>query len=166
MERLNGPRIDPAVFRDVLGRFASGITVVAALDGEEPVGFACQSFASLSLDPPLVMLSVGRTSTSWPRIERAGRFCVNILAEEQQEICAALGARGGRKFAAVPWHTSPHGTVLIDGALATVDCRLADVHEAGDHYIVTGEVADLAARENGRPLLYFRSRYATGSFAT
>ncbi|MEV6836983.1 flavin reductase family protein [Streptomyces sp. NPDC051133] len=165
MERVTGPGTDAAVFRDVLGRFASGITVVAALDGEEPVGFACQSFASLSLDPPLVMLSVGRTSTSWPRIERAGRFCVNILASDQREICAALGARGGRKFADVPWRASPHGGVRIDGALATVECRLADVHEAGDHYIVTGEVTALAAREDGRPLLYFRSRYATGTFA-
>ncbi|MFB7223758.1 flavin reductase family protein [Streptomyces sp. NPDC056227] len=166
MERLTGGRVDAAVFRDVLGRFASGITVVAALDGTEPVGFACQSFASLSLDPPLVMLAVGKTSTSWPRIERAGRFCVNILAEDQKQVCAALGARGGQKFTAVPWRTSAHGTVVIDGALATVDCRLAAVHEAGDHYIVTGEAVDLAAQENGRPLLYFRSRYAAGTFSS
>jgi 3-hydroxy-9,10-secoandrosta-1,3,5(10)-triene-9,17-dione monooxygenase reductase component len=165
VERLTGRQVDAAVFRDVLGRFASGITVVAALDGTEPVGFACQSFASLSLDPPLVMLAVGKTSTSWPRIERAGRFCVNILAEDQKEVCAALGARGGQKFAAVPWRTSAHGTVVIDGALATVECRLAAVHEAGDHHIVTGEVVDLAAQESGRPLLYFRSRYAAGTFA-
>lgn len=158
--------MDAAVFRDVLSRFASGITVVATLDGAEPVGFACQSFASLSLDPPLVMLAVGKTSTSWPRIERAGRFCVNILAEDQRATCVALGRSGADKFADVPWRTSPHGTVVIDGALATVDCRLAAVQEAGDHYIVTGEVVDLAAQENGRPLLYFRSRYATGTFST
>lgn len=170
MERLTERRVrdrqvDADGFRDVLGRFATGITVVAALDGAEPVGFACQSFASLSLDPPLVMLAVGKASTSWPRIERGGRFCVNILAEEQQATCVALGRSGADKFADVPWHTSPHGTVLIDGALATVDCRLATVHEAGDHHIVTGEVVDLAAQENGRPLLYFRSRYATSTFA-
>ncbi|MEU5092739.1 flavin reductase family protein [Streptomyces sp. NPDC021356] len=165
MERLNGPHIDPAVFRDVLGRFASGITVVAGLAGGEPVGFACQSFASLSLDPPLVMLAVGKSSTSWPRIERAGRFCVNILAEDQQATCAALGRSGPDKFTDVPWSVTEHGTVRLDGALATVDCRLADVHEAGDHHIVTGEVLDLAAQEGGRPLLYFRSRYATGTFS-
>ncbi|MFF8594490.1 flavin reductase family protein [Streptomyces sp. NPDC015220] len=165
MERLNGPRIAPAVFRDVLGRFASGITVVAGLDAGEPVGFACQSFASLSLDPPLVMLAVGRSSTSWPRIERAGRFCVNILAEDQQATCSALGRSGPDKFTGVPWSVTGHGTVRLDGALATVDCRLADVHEAGDHHIVTGEVLDLAAREDGHPLLYFRSRYATGTFS-
>ncbi|POX57376.1 monooxygenase [Streptomyces sp. Ru71] len=157
--------MDAAVFRDVLGRFASGITVVAGLDDGEPVGFACQSFASLSLDPPLVMLAVGKSSTSWPRIERTGRFCVNILAEDQRDTCAALGRSGPDKFAHIPWSAGAYGTVRIDGALATVDCRLADVHQAGDHYIVTGEVIDLAAQEDGRPLLYFRSRYATGTFA-
>ncbi|MEU6478205.1 flavin reductase family protein [Streptomyces sp. NPDC047017] len=166
MERLNRPRIDAADFRDVLGRFASGITVVAGLDDGEPVGFACQSFASLSLDPPLVMLAVGRTSTSWPRLQRTGRFCVNILAADQQATCAALGRSGPDKFTGVPWSVSDHGTVRIDGALATVDCRLADIREAGDHHIVTGEVLDLAARGDGRPLLYFRSRYATGTFCT
>ncbi|NBE52578.1 flavin reductase family protein [Streptomyces boluensis] len=160
MERL----IDPGAFRDVLGRFASGITVVAGLDGEEPVGFACQSFASLSLDPPLVMLAVGRTSSSWPRIERAGRFCVNILAAEQQEICSALGRSGPDKFANVPWTVSEYGTVRIEGALAAVECELRAVHEAGDHYLATAEVVALDAREDGRPLLYFRSRYAVGAF--
>ncbi|MDI3408795.1 flavin reductase family protein [Streptomyces cavernicola] len=160
MERL----IEPDAFRDVLGRFASGITVVAGLDDGEPVGFACQSFASLSLDPPLVMLAVGRSSSSWPRIERAGRFCVNILAAEQREICARLGRSGPDKFAAVPWSVSEHGTVRIEGALAAVECELRAVHEAGDHYLATAEVVALGAREDGSPLLYFRSRYAVGAF--
>jgi 3-hydroxy-9,10-secoandrosta-1,3,5(10)-triene-9,17-dione monooxygenase reductase component len=164
VERLTGPRIEAADFRDVLGRFASGITVVAALDGGEPVGFACQSFASLSLDPPLVMLAVGKSSTSWPRIERAGRFSVTILAEDQREICAALGRSGPDKFTGVPWNVSEHGTVRIDGALAGVECDLHAVHEAGDHYIVTGRVVGLDARADGRPLLYFRSSYAAGAF--
>ncbi|MFE6224954.1 MULTISPECIES: flavin reductase family protein [unclassified Streptomyces] len=160
MERL----IDPAVFRDVLGRFASGITVVAALDGGEPTGFACQSFASLSLDPPLVMLAVGRSSTSWPRIERAGRFCVNILAEDQRTTCAALGRSGPDKFAGVPWSLGEHGTVRIDGALAFVECALHEVYEAGDHHLVTAHVTALDTGEDRRPLLYYRSRYAVGAF--
>ncbi|MFD4370298.1 flavin reductase family protein [Streptomyces sp. NPDC058486] len=160
MERL----IDPALFRDVLGRFASGITVVAAQDDGEPVGFACQSFASLSLDPPLVMLAVGKSSSSWPRIERAGRFCVNILAEDQRTTCAALGRSGADKFAGVPWSLSEHGTVRIDGALAFVECELHSVLEAGDHHLVTAQVVALDAGEDGRPLLYYRSRYAVGAF--
>ncbi|MER8038200.1 flavin reductase family protein [Streptomyces hydrogenans] len=160
MERL----IDPARFRDVLGRFASGITVVAALDDDAPVGFACQSFASLSLDPPLVMLAVGRSSTSWPRIQSAGRFCVNILAEDQRTTCAALGRSGPDKFADVPWRVSEHGTVRVDGALAHVECVLHEVYEAGDHHLVTAHVVALDAGEDGRPLLYYRSRYAVGAF--
>ncbi|MFI8998485.1 flavin reductase family protein [Streptomyces sp. NPDC053542] len=166
MERLIGrTAVDPAGFRDVLGRFATGITVVAGLDDDgRPAGFACQSFASLSLDPPLVMLAVGKASTSWPRIERTGRFCVNILAGHQREICAALGRSGPDKFAGVPWTEGEHGTVRIDGALAHIECALSTVHEAGDHHLVTAEVLALDAREDGRPLLYFRSRYAVGAF--
>ncbi|WP_033203463.1 MULTISPECIES: flavin reductase family protein [Streptomyces] len=162
MERL----IAPSEFRDVLGRFASGITVVATLDADamEPVGFACQSFASLSLDPPLVMLAVGKSSTSWPRIERAGRFCVNILAEDQRDTCAALGRSGPGKFAGVPWSVGEHGTVRVDGALAHVECELDAVYEAGDHHLVTAQVVALDAGEDGRPLLFFRSRYAVGAF--
>ncbi|MFB7181902.1 flavin reductase family protein [Streptomyces sp. NPDC056257] len=162
MERL----IDPRAFREVLGAFASGITVVAAVgDDGRPAGLACQSFASLSLDPPLVLLCVGRSSTSWPAVQAAGRFGVSILAEEQRAVCEALGRRGGEKFADVGWEASRHGAVHITGALATLDCALETVHEAGDHHLVTARVLALAARDGGAPLLYFRSDYATGAFA-
>lgn len=161
MERL----IDPAAFREVLGAFASGITVVAAAGADgRPAGLACQSFASLSLDPPLVLLCVGKGSSSWPKVEAAGRFGVSILAEEQRPVCEALGRRGEDKFADVDWELSAHGAVRISGALATVDCALESVHEAGDHYLVTARVLELTARDGGSPLLYFRSDYATGAF--
>ncbi|MER6197544.1 flavin reductase family protein [Streptomyces sp. NPDC001586] len=162
MERL----IDPRAFREVLGAFASGITVVAAV-GEDgrPAGLACQSFASLSLDPPLVLLCVGRSSSSWPAVRAAGRFGISILAEEQRAVCEALGRRGGEKFEGVGWEASRHGAVHITGALATLDCALETVHEAGDHHLVTARILGLAARDGGAPLLYFRSDYATGAFA-
>ncbi|CAM5654388.1 monooxygenase [Streptomyces spiroverticillatus] len=157
--------VDPARFRDVLGRFASGITVVAALDeGGDPVGLACQSFASLSLDPPLVLLCVGKNSSSWPKVERARRFGVSILADDQADTCAALGRRGADKFAGVAWERTQNDAVRIKNALATVDCELYAVHEAGDHYVITARVLDLDARPDGSPLLYFRSDYATGVF--
>lgn len=161
MERLN----DPEKFRDVLGRFASGITVVAAL-GEDgtPVGLACQSFASLSLDPPLVLLCVAKSSSSWPKVAEARRFGVSILADDQADTCAALGRKGADKFAEVDWERTESDAVRINNALATVDCELYAVHEAGDHYVITARVLDLAAREDGQPLLYFRSDYATGVF--
>lgn len=160
-----GRPVDPAVFREVLGAFASGITVVAALaDDGRPAGLACQSFASLSLEPPLVLLCVGKGSSSWPTVRAADRFGISILAEEQRPVCEALGKRGEEKFAGVDWETSPHGAVRITGALATVDCALEAVHEAGDHYLVTARVLELTARDGGSPLLYYRSAYATGAF--
>ncbi|MFE3285253.1 flavin reductase family protein, partial [Streptomyces sp. NPDC059233] len=159
------PPVPPASCREVLGTFASGITVVAAVGDEgRPAGLACQSFASLSLDPPLVLLCVGKSSSSWPAVRAAGRFGVSILAEEQREVCQALGRRGGEKFDGVEWELSEHGAVRITGALATVDCALEEVHEAGDHWLVTARILEPAAREGGSPLLYFRSDYATGAF--
>ncbi|WP_330280118.1 flavin reductase family protein [Streptomyces sp. NBC_00569] len=160
-------RLTPDAFRDVLGHFVSGVTVVAALDEDtgEPVGLACQSFASLSLEPPLVLLCVARSSTSWPKVRRAGRFGVSILADDQRAVCAAVGRSGPDKFRDVRWEPAGGGAVRVAGALATVDCELYAVHEAGDHWIVTARVLGLTARDDGRPLLYFRSAYATGEFA-
>jgi hypothetical protein len=95
--------LDQGEFRRVLGNFASGVAVITApgTDGDGPAGFACQSFASLSLDPPLVVFMVGRTSASWPRIARAGVFCANILGADQQELCRAFAVSGADKFAGV-----------------------------------------------------------------
>lgn len=178
MERLTDPApvdaaarvdaaaaVDPVAFREVLGTFASGITVVAAVgpDGR-PAGLACQSFAALSLDPPLVLLCVGKGSSSWPKVRAAGRFGVSILAAEQRAVCEALGKRGEEKFADVGWEPSSHGAVRITGALATADCALEAVHEAGDHHLVIARVLELTARDGGSPLLYYRSNYATGDF--
>ncbi|MFI2188318.1 flavin reductase family protein [Streptomyces sioyaensis] len=155
--------IGPTEFRAAMGQFASGLTVVASLDASgNPVGLACQSFSSLSLDPQLVLVCIGKGSTSWPRIARTGRFSVSILAADQQEVCAALGSRGPDKFQTIPWIATAHGTVRIDGALAAIDCRIHDIYEAGDHLVVIGKVLDLATRQDGDPLLFFRSAFAKG----
>jgi 3-hydroxy-9,10-secoandrosta-1,3,5(10)-triene-9,17-dione monooxygenase reductase component len=143
-----------------MGSFATGVTVVTALDGATPVGFACQAFAALSLDPPLVLFCPGRTSATWPVIERAGRFCANVLADGQQELARRFGISGADKFAGVPWSPSPSGPVL-DGALTWVECAVEAVHEAGDHYLVTGRVTALGPCRAGRPLLFYRGRYAS-----
>lgn len=161
---MSGPE-SGAGFRDVLGRFASGVTVVTSVDGDGvPAGLACQSFASLSLDPPLVMVCVARTSTSWPRIAATGRFAVNVLAEDQREVCRSFAVSGSDKFAGVGWTASPHGTAHLDGALAAIDCAIEDVHEAGDHLIVVGAVRELHDRRDHDPLVYFRGRYAASAF--
>ena len=132
-------------FRQVLGHFCTGVTVITASGAQGPAGFACQAFAALSLVPPLVLFCPGCTSATWPVIERAGRFCANVLADGQQELARRFGTTGTDRFAGVPWSPSPSGPVL-DGVLTWVECAVEAVHEAGDHYLVTGRhAAGLAA---------------------
>lgn len=156
------PAIDGRKFRTVLGQFCTGITVITALDPDgAPIGFACQSFAALSLDPPLVLFCPTKGSRSWAAIEAAGRFCVNVLSEQQQPVCARFGSRETDKFAGVDWHTSELGVPVLDGSLATIECTVDSVVDGGDHYIVIGRVQTLAesATTNGRPLLFYRGQY-------
>jgi 3-hydroxy-9,10-secoandrosta-1,3,5(10)-triene-9,17-dione monooxygenase reductase component len=150
-------------FRDVLGHFATGVTVVTALEEGLPVGFTCQAFASLSLRPPMVVLAPSKSSASWPRIVKAGAFCVNILSDGQEAISMAFAGPRERRFDAVPWHMGAAGTPVIDGSLAWVECALGTVHDAGDHELVTGTVLELGVGEGG-PLIFYRSRY--GRFCT
>lgn len=156
------PAIDGRQFRTVLGQFCTGITVITALDPDgEPIGFACQSFAALSLDPPLVLFCPTKGSRSWAAIETAGKFCVNVLSEEQQPTCARFGSRETDKFAGVGWHTSELGVPVLDDSLATIECTVDSVVDGGDHYIVIGRVHALAesAATGGRPLLFYRGQY-------
>ena len=151
-------------FRDVLGRFASGVTVITGLSGDQPVGMTCQSFSSVSLEPPLVVFVPAKSSRAWPLIHRAGRFCVNFLAADQAGLSNTMASRGTDKFADVSWTPSPEtGSPMLDGALAQVDCTIQSVHEAGDHYVVIGRVVDLISRDEGlqHPLLFFRGEYRT-----
>ena len=149
---------DQARFREVLGHFATGITIVTATDEGEPVGFSCQSFAALSLDPPMVILAPAKSSTSWPRIARAGAFCVNILGEHQEAVCRAFAVSGGNKFDGVDWTPGATGSPLIDGSLATVECTLGAIYEGGDHELVTGHVVDMEIGK-GSPLIFYRSGF-------
>ncbi len=172
--------VGPAEFRAVLGNFASGVTVVTAPpaeggdgeaggdrgDGEAgPAGFACQSFASLSLDPPLVTFMVARTSTTWPRIARAGVFCVNILGAGQGELCRQFAVSGGDKFSGVAHTPAPvTGSPQLAGVPAWIDCRIHAVHTGGDHLIVVGRVEALGAAGEDGPLLFHKGRF--GRLAT
>ena len=154
-------------FRDVLGVFATGVTVVTAMADGKPVGMTCQSFSSVSLEPPLVMFCPARTSRTWPSMRETGHFCVNFLASGQKHVSHGMATRGPGKFEGVGWKPSPiTGSPLIDGVLGWVDCRVEQVHEAGDHYIVVGRVLDLdfgdgtvESPESGVPLLFHRGSY-------
>ncbi|MFE0201183.1 flavin reductase family protein [[Kitasatospora] papulosa] len=158
-------RIAPDEFRRVLGHFCSGLTIVTSLadgpDGDEPVGFTCQSFASLSLEPPLVTFSVARTSTTWPRIEPSGAFCVNILTAGQEALCQSFALRGADRFDGVRWAPGPAtGSPVLAGSLAWADCTLEAVHPGGDHEIVVGRVRAMEVTSaDDTPLLFYRSAF-------
>ena len=154
--------VDEGRFREVLGHFATGVTVVTAMEDGEPVGFTCQAFTSLSLTPPMVALAPAKSSTSWPRIAKAGAFCVNILADTQEALCRAFAVSGGDKFAGVEWHVGSAGTPVLGGALAWVECGLETIHDAGDHELVVGRVRDLGVGR-GSPLVFYRAGF--GGFA-
>ncbi|MFD8213984.1 flavin reductase family protein [Streptomyces sp. NPDC059697] len=160
--------VDQAAFRRVLGNFATGVTVITApgvegeTGGEGPAGFACQSFASLSLDPPLVCFMVGRTSATWPRIARAGVFCVNVLGAHQGELCRGFAVSGADKFAGVVYDAAPvSGSPRLAGAAAWADCTIHAVHTGGDHLIVVGRVDALGASagDDAAPLLFHKGRF-------
>jgi 3-hydroxy-9,10-secoandrosta-1,3,5(10)-triene-9,17-dione monooxygenase reductase component len=145
--------------RDVLGTFATGVAVVTAVS-DGPIGFTCQSFASLSLDPPLVSFAVARTSTTWPRIRAIGRFCVNVLAHDQAGLSLQFARSGADKFAGVAWTPSPFGAPRLAAVSAWIDCDLEAEYDGGDHTIVLGAVRDLGSDPDRHPLIYYRGRYA------
>jgi flavin reductase (DIM6/NTAB) family NADH-FMN oxidoreductase RutF len=149
---------DTGRFREIMGHFATGVTIITAMEDEGPVGFTCQAFASLSLEPPLVVLAPGKNSTSWPRIAQAGAFCVNILAEDQEALCRDFAVSGGDKFAGVGWRIGGNGAPQLEGVLAWLECGLLATHDAGDHELVIGSVEDMGLAR-GRPLVYYRGGF-------
>src|SRR5882724_10697137 len=120
---------------------------------------AVGSFTSVSLNPPLVAFFPDRTSSSWPKIRSVGRFCVNILAADQEQVCRRFASKGENKFEGLSHRMSNRGSPIITGAVAWIDCDLHEVHEAGDHYIVVGLVRDLQIESAGLPLLFFQGGY-------
>lgn len=151
---------DPdATFRRVLGHHATGVVVVTAVEAGEPVGMSVGSFTSVSLRPPLVGFLPDRSSTTWPRIERARAFCANVLAEDQEQLCRAFSRRGVDRFAGVAWRPGGTGAPVLEGVVASVECDLRSVSGAGDHLFVTGYVRALAAVGDRSPLLFLRGGY-------
>jgi flavin reductase (DIM6/NTAB) family NADH-FMN oxidoreductase RutF len=152
--------VDGARFRQVLGHFPTGVTVITAITDAGPVGLAVGSFFSVSLDPPLVAFCAGKSSTSYPKIAEVGHYCVNVLADEQEDICRIFASKGDDKFATIGWRPSPAtGAPVINDVLAWIDCEIHAVHEAGDHYIVIGRVHELEVGHEGGPLVFFRGGY-------
>ena len=152
--------IDGDTFRQVLGHFATGVTVITAAGSDGPVGLAVNSFTSVSLDPPLVAFCAARSSSTWPSIQEAGHFCVNIIAEDQEDVCRVFASKGADRFTTVGWRKATHsGAPVLEQELAWIDCEIDAEHDAGDHIIVVGRVQEVGVERDGKPLVFFRGGY-------
>lgn len=153
--------LDSSNFRRILGHYPTGICAITATQSHGvSAAMIVGSFTSVSLDPPLVAFFPDKGSSSWPKIQACGRFCVNVLADHQEALCRTLSSKDPNKFDGVSHHLSESGLPILDGALAWIECSLEAVHEAGDHYIVIGRVLALDAHHDGAPLLYHKGGYA------
>lgn len=151
--------LDDQAFRDTLGRFASGVTVMTLRDQSGvDRGMTATAFSSLSLDPPLILVCVGKAASIAPSLASATHFAVHVLAADQEALARKFAEKEGDRFGGLSARRGVEGLPLLDGVLATLQCRITARHPGGDHEIVVGEVLD-ASRRDGDPLLYFRGRY-------
>jgi 3-hydroxy-9,10-secoandrosta-1,3,5(10)-triene-9,17-dione monooxygenase reductase component len=151
--------IDPQDLRRVMGHFATGVTIITTTDQDgKPNGLTANAFLSLSLDPPLVLISVDKNATCYACFQLQNGFTVNFLSEDQEEVSRRFATKGIDKFAGLGWRVGNNGAAIIDGALAHVECKISQCYEGGDHTIVIGEI--LEARATGdRPLLFYKGKY-------
>jgi 3-hydroxy-9,10-secoandrosta-1,3,5(10)-triene-9,17-dione monooxygenase reductase component len=151
---------DELSFRTVLSHFATGVTVITALDGDDPIGVSVNSFTSVSLDPPLVLFCIGRNSNTWPRIKAAGHFTVNILNEDQEDVSRVFATKGADRFRRTGWRPGTNGSPILDDCLAYIDCTINAEQQAGDHVIVVGQVRELEVLSPDSPLIFWRGGYS------
>jgi len=154
--------IDPAEFRNVLGHFPTGVTVVTAETSAGPIGVAIGSFASISLDPPLVGFFLGNQSASGLAIEEAGHFCVNILAADQLELCGLMASKAEDKFRNVETSPAPKsGSPMLPEVHAVIDCAVESIVSTGDHNLIVGKVLHLEPHREAPPLVFYKGQYGT-----
>ncbi len=150
---------DQIEFRNALGLFATGITVITSMDGDTPMGLTANSFNSVSLDPPLVLWSMAKSSSMLSAYQKAPGFCIHVLGSDQQELSNRFAGRAEDRFANLDWQKSQLGLPLISGCVAHFECRSEHQYEGGDHIIFVGRVESYAA-DAARPVLgYHRGKY-------
>lgn len=159
--------VNQHIFRNALGRFATGIAVICTTGHGIPYGFACQSFTALSLDPPLVLFCPARTSRAWAVIARTRSCTVSVLSAAQQSVSSIFGSKADGKFDSVNWFGAPEsGNPVIEGCLAWLEVEIQSVIDGGDHEVAIARVQRLGGLDAAdRPLLYFRGRYAQAVFS-
>ncbi|APZ98242.1 flavin reductase [Sphingopyxis sp. QXT-31] len=157
---------DARTFRDALGCFATGVTVVTAIcpDGT-PVGLTANSFTSVSLDPPLLLVCIANNAGSAPYLRDAERFAVNVLQIGQQPTSNRFAGKGEDRFGVTPWEIGEYGTPVLTGSLSSFECSRDAVHDGGDHFILVGRVLKAIFEPRRDPLLYFRGKYRKLHFA-
>ncbi|MFF7311747.1 flavin reductase [Streptomyces sp. NPDC008137] len=159
MSPLVATPADPAVLRQALGCFPSGVTALCALDAGTPVGMVASTFTPVSLEPPLVSVCVQDTSSTWPKLRKRGRLGLSVLAEGQDTICRSLAGRGGDRFADVGWEAYEDGSVYVHGSGLWLGCSLYAEFPGGDHTIVLLEIHGLKAEPDRAPLVFHGSRF-------
>jgi flavin reductase (DIM6/NTAB) family NADH-FMN oxidoreductase RutF/pimeloyl-ACP methyl ester carboxylesterase len=157
---------DARTFRDALGCFATGVTVVTAIcpDGT-PIGLTANSFTSVSLDPPLLLVCIANNAGSAPYLKDAERFAVNVLQIGQQPTSNRFAGKGEDRFGITPWELGEFGTPVLSGSLSSFECSRDAVHDGGDHFILVGRVLKAIFEPRRDPLLYFRGKYRKLHFA-
>ena len=156
--------IDPGDFRKILGKYPTGVTLVSSKDEEGPFAMVIGSFGSVSLDPPLVQFMPAKESQTWARIRQTGKYCVNVLSDRQLDLSNSFFNKEKNPFDEIKWSESSLGSPIIENCVAWIDCLIGEVHEAGDHCIVIGEVQNMGTGNSEQgPLLFLGGKY--GSFS-
>ena len=151
--------IDKNELRRIMGHFATGVTVITTISPEgTPYGLTANAFMSVSLEPPLLLISVDKKAESYPYFEQSKVFTINILRDEQESLSRRFAVSGGNKFEGVAFHRGANNVPILDDTLAHVECRLYASYEGGDHTLYLGEILEAETRE-GRPLLFYRGGY-------
>lgn len=151
--------LSPAELRSTFRCFASGVTAVCGTVDGQPNGIIASSFTSVRLDPPMVSVCMDNSSSTWPALRTADRLGISVLGADQELLCRQLAAKGSDRFADVPVEVTPRGAVLISGAVAWFECRVAQEAPAGDHSIVLLEIEDMFGEPHMPPLIFHGSRF-------
>ncbi|MGX2994023.1 flavin reductase family protein [Streptomyces sp. JNUCC 64] len=151
--------LDAATLRSAFGAYPTGVVAIGALRGNEPVGFAASSFVSISLDPPMVAVSVARTSTTWPRLTGAPVLGLSVLSHGQGALCRRLASRNVDRFDGVGWRATPDGAVMIEDAALWLTARVAATYDGGDHEIVLMELLTAELFSGVEPLVFHTSQF-------
>ena len=151
--------VDAREIRNVLGHFATGVTVITTKDSTgKPFGLTVNSFTSLSLNPPLVIVCVDKTVDCYSCFDESKVFAVNVLNEDQEELSRRFATKGIEKFEGIQWRMGENGSPLLDGVIGAIECKVTHSYEGGDHTIFLGEILSATAKGD-RPLLFFKGKY-------